>query len=108
MIQKLCKHCNLHLNIDQYRQCKYKNGKIYYKSICKKSESIIQVERRRKNGLTDLQKQKIKSYKKNYIQQLKNAIQYGQSIIADTNNIEKINKNLLDCVRIIKMEHKFL
>jgi len=50
----------------------------------------------------------IDEYKKNYIQQLKNAIQYGQSVIADTNNIEKINKNLLDCVRIIKMEHKFL
>jgi len=42
------------------------------------------------------------------IQQLKNIIQYGQSIIAETNNIEKINKNLLDCIRIIKMEHKFL
>ena len=39
---------------------------------------------------------------------LGNGIQYGQSIIADTNNIEKINKNLLDCVRIIKMEHKFV
>lgn len=50
----------------------------------------------------------IDEYKKKYIQQLKNVIQYGQSIIADTNNIEKINKNLLDCVRIIKMEHKFL
>ena len=50
----------------------------------------------------------IDEYKKKYIQQLKNVIQYGQSIIADTNNIEKINKNLLDCVRIIKMEHKFV
>lgn len=50
----------------------------------------------------------INEYKKKYIQQLKNVIQYGQSIIADTNNIEKINKNLLDCVRIIKMEHKFV
>ena len=38
----------------------------------------------------------IDEYKKKYIQQLKNVIQYGQSIIADTNNIEKINKNLLD------------
>lgn len=50
----------------------------------------------------------IDEYKKKYFQQLKNVIQYGQSIIADTNNIEKINKNLLDCVRIIKMEHKFV
>jgi SepF-like predicted cell division protein (DUF552 family) len=50
----------------------------------------------------------IDEYKKKYIQQLKNVIQYGQSIIADTNNIEKINKNLLHCVRIIKMEHKFV
>jgi SepF-like predicted cell division protein (DUF552 family) len=50
----------------------------------------------------------IDEYKKKYIQQLKNVIQYGQSIIADTNNIEKINKNLLDCVRIIKMVHKFV
>ncbi len=50
----------------------------------------------------------IDDYNKKYIQQLKNVIQYGQSIIADTNNIEKIHKNLLDCVKIIKMEHKFL
>ena len=50
----------------------------------------------------------IDEYKKEYIQQLKNAIQYGQSIIAETNNIEKIHENLLDCIRIIKMEHKFL
>jgi hypothetical protein len=50
----------------------------------------------------------IDEYKKKYIQQLKNVIQYGQSIIAETNNNEKINKKLLDCVRFIKMEHKFL
>ncbi len=50
----------------------------------------------------------IDEYKKKYVQQLKNVIQYGQSIIAETNNIEKINKNLIDCVRIIKMEHRFL
>jgi hypothetical protein len=50
----------------------------------------------------------IDEYKKKYIQQLKNVIQYGQSIIAETNDIKKIHKNLLDCVRIIKMEHKFL
>ena len=94
MIQKLCKHCNLHLNIDQYRQCKYKNGKIYYKSICKKSESIIQVERRRKNGLTDLQKQKIKSYKKNYIQKNKEKInkKYRERFNLDVSL--KIRKNI--------------
>ena len=50
----------------------------------------------------------IDEYNKKYIQQLKNIIQYGQSIIAETNNIGKINTNLLDCVKIIKMEHKFL
>jgi DNA polymerase III delta prime subunit len=50
----------------------------------------------------------IDEYKNKYIQQLKNIIQYGQSIICETNKIEKINKNLSDCVRIIKMEHKFL
>lgn len=50
----------------------------------------------------------IDDYNKKYIQQLKNVIQYGQSIIADTNNIKKIHKNLLDCIKIIKMEHKFL
>ena len=50
----------------------------------------------------------INEYKKKYIQQLKNVIQYGQSIIAETNNNEKINEKLLDCVRVIKMEHKFL
>jgi cobalamin biosynthesis Co2+ chelatase CbiK len=36
----------------------------------------------------------IDEYKKKYIQQLKNVIQYGQSIIAETNNIEKIHKNI--------------
>ena len=50
----------------------------------------------------------IDEYTNKYIQQLKNVIQYGQSIIAETYNNENINKKLLDCVRVIKMEHKFL
>jgi hypothetical protein len=44
---------------------------------------------------------------KKYIQLLKNLIQYGQSIVAETNHIEEIHKNLLDCIRIVKMDHKF-
>ena len=50
----------------------------------------------------------IDEYTNKYIQQLKNVIQYGQSIIAETNNNENINTKLLDCVRVIKMEHKFV
>lgn len=83
---KWCKHCSLYLNIDQYRQCKYKNGNIYYKSICKKSESILQVQRRKTQGLTDLQKLKIKIYKKQYKQ--KNKIKLNKK------NRDKFKNNL--------------
>ena len=51
--------------------------------------------------------QGIDEYKQKYVQQLINVIQYGQSIIAETNDIEQINKNLLDYIRVIKMEHIF-
>ena len=50
----------------------------------------------------------INEYRKKYIQQLKNVIQYGQSIIAETNDIEKIPENLLDSIKIIKMSHIFV
>ena len=49
----------------------------------------------------------IETYKEKYIQQLNNIIQYGQSLIADTNKIEKIDKSLQDNSRIIEMYHIF-
>jgi len=36
-----------------------------------------------------------------------NLIKYKQSLIADTNNIEKVNKTLLEHSRVIIMEHVF-
>ena len=36
-----------------------------------------------------------------------NLIKYKQSFVSETNNIEKVNKNLLEYSRIIKMEHIF-
>ena len=36
-----------------------------------------------------------------------NLIKYKQSLIADTNNIEKVNNKLLEFAKIIKMEHVF-
>jgi tRNA A37 threonylcarbamoyladenosine biosynthesis protein TsaE len=50
----------------------------------------------------------IDAYKKKYIQQLKNIIQYGQSIVAETNEFDKIPKPLLKYIRIMEMEYKFL
>jgi len=36
-----------------------------------------------------------------------NLIKYKQSLLADTNNIEKVNSKLLEFAKIIKMEHVF-
>jgi ABC-type phosphate/phosphonate transport system ATPase subunit len=36
-----------------------------------------------------------------------NLIKYKQSLLADTNNIEKVNNKLLEFSKIIKMEHVF-
>ena len=36
-----------------------------------------------------------------------NLIKYKQSLIADTNNIERVNNKLLEFSRIIRMEHVF-
>jgi hypothetical protein len=49
----------------------------------------------------------LETYKEKYIQQLNNIIQYGQSLIADTNKIEKIDKSIQDNSRIIEMYHIF-
>lgn len=50
----------------------------------------------------------INDYKKKYIQQLINVIQYGQSVIAETNDFDKIDKDLLNYVKIIHMDHRFI
>jgi len=49
----------------------------------------------------------IDDYNKKYVQQLRNAIYFGQSVIAATNNPDKINKDILKSSRVIKMEHVF-
>jgi len=49
----------------------------------------------------------IDDFQKKHIQQLRNAIYFGQGVIAATNHPEKINKDLLKNTRIIKMEHVF-
>jgi len=36
-----------------------------------------------------------------------NLIKYKQSLLAETNNIERVNKKLLEFSKIIKMEHVF-
>ena len=50
----------------------------------------------------------IENYQKRYRQQLKNVIQYGQSVITSTNNIESVNKSILESAKVILMEHQFL
>ena len=49
----------------------------------------------------------IDDFQKKYVQQLRNAIYFGQSVIAATNDPEKINKDLLKNTKVIKMEHVF-
>ena len=48
----------------------------------------------------------IRNSKKNNIAII-NLIKYKQSLLADTNNIEKVNNKLLEFSKIIKMEHVF-
>jgi hypothetical protein len=45
----------------------------------------------------------IDDYQPKYIQQLINVINYGQSIIAETYNIEKINRFILDNCKTINL-----
>jgi len=49
----------------------------------------------------------IDDYNKKYVQQLRNSIYFGQSVIAATNEPDKINKDILKSSRIIKMEYVF-
>ena len=48
----------------------------------------------------------IYSSKKNNIAII-NLIKYNQSLVSDTNNIERVNNKLLDFSKIIKMDHIF-
>lgn len=50
----------------------------------------------------------IENYQKRYIQQLKNMIQYGQSIISSTINADNVNKSIIESAKIIEMKHEFL
>ena len=49
----------------------------------------------------------IESYHKKQVPLLKNIITYKQSIIADTNRIEKVNPRLLEVSKVINMFHQF-
>lgn len=49
----------------------------------------------------------IESYHKKQVPLLKNIITYKQSIIADTNKIEKVDPRLLEVSRVINMFHQF-
>lgn len=49
----------------------------------------------------------IESYHKNQVPLLKNIIAYKQSIIADTNKIEKVNPSLFEVSKVINMFHQF-
>lgn len=49
----------------------------------------------------------IESYHKKQVPLLKNIITYKQSIIADTNRIEKVNPSLLEVSKVINMFHQF-
>ncbi len=49
----------------------------------------------------------IEDYKKRYLQQLKNIIEYKQSVIAETNIFSNNLKQLEKHIRIIGMDHQF-
>lgn len=49
----------------------------------------------------------IESYHKKQVPLLKNIIIYKQSIIADTNKIEKVNPSLFEVSKVINMFHQF-
>ena len=49
----------------------------------------------------------IESYHKKQVPLLVNIITYKQSIIADTNRIEKVNPSLLEVSKVINMFHQF-
>jgi hypothetical protein len=45
----------------------------------------------------------VEDFQKKYIQQLINVIQYGQSIIAQTERVNKVNINIMGRTRVIKI-----
>jgi hypothetical protein len=68
MTLKFCKNCehNKELNDNNFRLCKYKSGKTYFKSMCKRCESITQVNRIKKNGLSPKAKKTNIAWKKQW------------------------------------------
>jgi predicted AAA+ superfamily ATPase len=70
-----------------------------------KSGEIIYNENIKKLGLFS-GIDEIRSSKKNNTAII-NLIKYKQSLLADTNNIERVNNKLLEFSKIIKMEHVF-
>lgn len=94
MDSKKCNKCCIYTEINQFRQCKYKNNKIYYKSICKKCESKIQIDRVRKNGLSEQQKIKFRIYKKKYVEQNREKINEKYRVRHKNDIFFKIRKNI--------------
>ncbi len=89
MATKVCSKCQIDKELlpNNFRQCKYQSGILYFKSICRSCESKIQVARVKKNGLTQSQKSKKALYIKIWKNQNKDIINsgYRQRIANDPN-----------------------
>lgn len=59
------------MSIDNFRQCKYKSGKLYFKSICRKCEIESTTLYSKSHEKNDLQKQAFLQYKKQWRSQNK-------------------------------------
>lgn len=94
MNYKLCNNCGKTKELTEYRQCKYPNGKSYLKSICKKCESKKQVDRIKQTGLTDLQKQKMRLYKKQYVEKNREKLRENYRNKIKNNISFRLRKNI--------------
>lgn len=76
MDTKVCSKCQIDKELlsDNFRQCKYQSGILYFKATCKICESKIQMNRVKKNGLTQSQKTKKTIYIKKWKKQNKDKI----------------------------------
>lgn len=96
VITKKCTYCSEYkeINIQNYRQCKYPNNKLYFKSRCRKCESVITYKNVKEKGLSDIQKNKNKIYSKIYKTKNRKKINHQYNIRIKTDFIFKIRKNI--------------
>ena len=96
---KQCTKCREEKSEDNYRQSKYRNGALYFRSICKKCESKIQVERARNKEKTVEQKEKFAQYKRQWREKNREKInkQYRDRIASDINF--RLRKNVSRAVQ---------